>query len=477
MHKLLSISVLAICSSFAGVSFAEAPASAPATQPAPTSVVKRGSLSLDIEVQGSFDPVDAFEVRLRPKAYIGEMTINAVVANGATVKKGDVLLELDPIPMKRALAAAQNEALAAEATLVRAETDAKISAQADQLAFNEQKEALKDAEDGVKWFEKVDGPQMLKMIELNTEQAKNQLDDGQDELDQLKKMYKSEELTNATADIVVKRALRQVDLSKTVYNLTKALADKGRTFNYPRTKQRVDESLESARHQFAMYEAAHIQGKVLRETGLASVRASTEAVKLKLDELTADAEKFTIRAPYDGIVGYGQVVNGVWSGADARALKPGERISGSTILMTLFRPSRLRVALELPELKFFAVKPGQKASIQPTAFPELKYEGMCDVVPRTGGSAGNYPLTISTGEVDVRLVPGMKAQIHMDVPLVENVLLIPVSAVSDSSVMIKIGDKTESRHVLTGRSDGKSIEIISGVREGDEVLKDGKAAQ
>ena len=65
---------------------------------------------------------------------------------------------------------------------------------------------MKEAEESVKWFETVDGPQMLKGVELNLEQAKNQMNDKGDELDQLKKMYKSEELTNDTADIVVKRA-------------------------------------------------------------------------------------------------------------------------------------------------------------------------------------------------------------------------------------------------------------------------------
>jgi len=476
VRKFLSILYLVIFSSVTAISFADAPTSAPATQSAAqTSVVKRGSLSLEVDAQGAFDPVDPFEVRLRPKAYTGEMTINAIVPNGAVVKKGAVLLEIDPAPMKRALAAAQNEMLAAEATQIRAETDAKVAEQSDLLALYQQQEYVKEAEESVKWFEKVDGPQMLKMLDLNTEQAKNQMDDGQDELAQLQKMYKSEELTNATADIVVKRAIRQVDLSKTVYNLTKALSNKLRTANYPRAKQRVDEGLESAHQQFTLFEASQLQGKVLRQTGLASVRAATETVKLKLDDLTADSEKFIVRAPSDGIVGYGQIVNGAWSGADARVLRPGERLSGSTVVMTLYRPGRLRVALELPEVKFFAIAPGQKASIQPTAFPELKYEGMCDVVPRTGGSSGNFPLTISTGDLDTRLAPGMKAQVHMVVPLVENVLLVPVGAVSDSSVSIKIADKIESRHVLTGRSDGKSIEILSGLHEGDEVLSQAKS--
>lgn len=161
------------------------------------------------------------------------------------------------------------------------------------------------------------------------------------------------------------------------------------------------------------------------------------------------------------------------SGPEAtRALRVGEHISPQAVLMTLYRPSRLRVILELPEAKFFTIQTGQKVSINPVAFPELKYEGMCDIAPHTSAAtaAGTYALIISTGDVDARLMPGMKAQLHMDVPLVDNVVLVPTTAVKDSTVTVKTVTGTDSRHVMTGRSDGKSIEILSGLHEGEEVL-------
>jgi hypothetical protein len=138
--------------------------------------------------------------------------------------------------------------------------------------------------------------------------------------------------------------------------------------------------------------------------------------------------------------------------------------------MTLYRPGRLRVALDLPEQKFFIISPGQKASIHPVAFPELKYEGMTDISPHAPVAGGNYALLISTGEVDTRLIPGMKADVSMDVPLVDNALLVPTSAVKEGVVSVKTACGLQSRHVITGRTDGKSIELLSGVHEGEHVL-------
>jgi len=465
------------------------PATAPATQPSgaspastqtsapstPTTAIKRGSLSIVVDAQGAFEPVDPFEARLKLKAYQGELLIKSIAANGAAIKKGDVLLEIDSATMQRTLAAAENEDLAAKANLAKAEADIKVAQEADVLAERQQQDARKQAEDQVKWFETVDGPQTLKQVELGLQQSKDQMDDQQDELDQLKKLYKADDLTNATADIVVKRAVRNLDLYKTLYAMAGERANKVRTFSYPITKQRVYDNLTTAREQYAMFETAQQQAKVLRQTTLEAVRAAAVAAGMKLDDLKADANLLTFRAPFDGSLCYGQVVNGNWSGGDPRTMRAGEHVAGQAVLMTLYQPGRLKIALDLPEAKFFAIQPGQKASISPVAEPELKYEGMCEPGPKTPAAGGaGYAMTLSTGNVDPKLVPGMKAQIHMDVPLVDNVLLAPTTAIVKSTAWVKTANAIESRHVMTGRSDGKSIEILSGLHEGDQVLTQGK---
>lgn len=486
MHQRLILGAALICATLATV----APADAPATQPSTTTAtkpaadvtaVKRGSLSLSIDAQGSFEPIDPFEVRIRPKLYNGELTITAIKPNGSTVKKGDTLLELDSAVIKRMVAASDNDLLNARAARVKAEADAKVAEKADELTSKQQKAALKEAEDALTWFENVDGPQYLKLIDLNMKQFQDQVKDAEDELDQLKKMYKSEELTNATADIVVRRALRNLDYSKQSYAMMEERANKLRTFSYPLIKQRYVDGLETAKEQYALFETTQAEQKVQRKTGLDAVRAAEATAQLHNDELTGDLKKMTVTAPADGVLSYGQIVQGNWQGGDPHMLRVGERVAPQAVLMTLYTPGKLRLVTDMAESRYFAIAPGQKVSLSPVAFPELKYEGQCDPTSRTPAGAmggAGYALQISTGEVDSRLAPGMKATIHMDVPLADDVLLVPNSAVSKSTVWVKDGDgKEESRHVLTGRSDGKSIEILSGVKEGDKVLTHAKTTE
>lgn len=476
MRKPFFLSLVVTCVTVAFAYGADKPATQPAsTEPSPqTSLITHGALTTVIDGQAAFDPIDPFEVRLRFKAYAGELNITSIVPSGSTVKKGDVLLEIDPAAMKRTLAAAGNELLAAKASFDKATADAKVSEQVDAMNLRQQQANLKEAEDNVKWFETVDGPQSLKNVEMQVAMAKNQVNDEQDEIDQLKKMYKSEELTNATADIVVKRAVRQLEMSRVGFTMSEERADKNKKFIYPLSKQRVYDVLESAKYQFAYFQTTQQQTKVLRKTGMATVIAALDAATLKLQELKADAEKLTVRAPFAGVVGYGQVVNGVLSGGDLRAMRPGEHVTAQTVLLTLWHPGRLQLVLDLPEAKFFSIAPGQKASVSPVAFPEVKYEGMCDPHVAGGSSTGNYTLIVHTGSVDPRLLPGMKAQIHMDVTLADSVVLAPLTAVSNSTVSVKTPAGMVSRKIMTGRSGTKEVEILSGLRDGDEVLTQAK---
>src|SRR5262249_48729784 len=139
------------------------------------------------------------------------LTVTKVAGHGAAVKKGDSILELEATHYNWAMEAAKNELANARANLKKVEFDGDLAVKQEALSLRMQEDMVKNAEAGVQWFEKVDGPQMLMQQELLVKQLKDSVGDQEDELDQLKKMYQSEELTNATADIVTKRAVRRLE--------------------------------------------------------------------------------------------------------------------------------------------------------------------------------------------------------------------------------------------------------------------------
>jgi HlyD family secretion protein len=452
------------------------PSTSAATEPA-TTVVKRGSLPMKFDASGYFEPVEPFEVKIRPKVYAGELTITAIAANGSAVKKGEKLLEIDPLYIKRQLEAAESEAAVAKANLTKAEADATIARESEALALRMSKDAVKDAEDAVKWWEGVDGPQMLEQTEDQAKQYREMVEDRKDELDQLKKMYKSEELTSATADIVVKRAIRGLEHAKKGLQWEEEHVEKTETYSYPIAKRKVYDSLTQVKQSLASLQAAQAQSKVARQAGLVGVRAALVVAEQKLSDLQADLAKLTVTAPEDGVLWYGGFAQGNWQGGDPKTLKVGEKIAAQQTVMVLYTPGKMKVVADLQEARYFSVPGGTKAVLRPAAFPEMRLEGTCHAGPRTQvvtQQGAFYPMSIEVGEVDAKLIPGMKAGVQVQVPALENALIVPAAAVVDSAVWVVQNGKEEKRAVVTGHAEGKNLEIISGVSEGEKVLSQGK---
>jgi cobalt-zinc-cadmium efflux system membrane fusion protein len=128
--------------------------------------------------------------------------------------------------------------------------------------------------------------------------------------------------------------------------------------------------------------------------------------------------------------------------------------------------------MELPEAKFFSIHAGIHAAIYPVAFADQKIEGTCDCCPAAPvvtQQGPQYNLTVTCPHLDPKYVPGMRANIKVEVPDAEMAILVPNSAIADGHVSIKTDDGFEQRPVVVGKSDGKHTEIKQGLTEGEEI--------
>ncbi len=388
----------------------------PSTQSASEPATQGAESASTVDAEGYLQPVDPFEVRIRPKAYSGELTIVAAAANGSSVKSGDVLLQLDAEPLNRQLSAARNELTVAQANADHADAEAKLAAESDALAMRQEQDSVRQADDAVKWWETVDGPQMLQQTQLGVKETQAQVDDEQDELNQLKKMYKSEELTNATADIVVKRALRTLEVSQARLAMTRAQADKFKTYEYPIARQKPIDGQTSAHLSLRQLQLAQAQGEILRKAALVTSQAALDDARRKVADLAADAESLTVRAPTDGTVAYGPFTQGAFQ-ADPKSLRIGEKVGPQQVLMTLYSPGKLEARVDLPEAKFAKLRPGVAAIVRSEAFPDIQLHGVCEPavrIPSAGQNGPMYAQTIAIHDIDPRLGPGSRVKVQID---------------------------------------------------------------
>jgi HlyD family secretion protein len=449
------------------------PATTQSTQPAKEiSVVKRGVIHPRIDADGFFEPVDALEVRFRPESYAGDLKIVSVVPHGSSVYKGDVLIEVDASDVKRQIASAEAELENSTAAVAKAKADSELGEQADEIALKIQESELVNAKSALKWFEDVDGKQMLDSAGLQTKTAKAAVEDQQDELDQLKKMYKSEELTNATADIVVKRALRNLEINKVSAGMAKDREEKSKQFDYEREHGRLAFAIEQQTNQVAQIRASQAQSKITRKTALETAIASQDREQKKLDDLNKDLAGMTIKAPFDGVVYYGQLTGGAWVSSGPKALRIDDKVTANQVAMTLFAPGRMRVVADIPESRLLWIKPGDKARIVPMSNPGASLTGTCDAMIAVATNQ-LYSLPVELEKTDPRLSPGQRASVQIDLPNRCDVLTAPCSAIVHGRAKIMTSEGCEeSRNVVTGVCDEKNIEIVSGLKEGETLILD-----
>ena len=448
---------------------AAAPAAPPAPAGPPTVKVSKGDLSLEVRADALFQPVDPFEVKTTFKVYGGTLAVVSVLPPNGLVRKDQLLIAFDRTQVDWALSTTENEWAVARAALAKIEVDQKLAVLAEQMGLRQAEEAVRNGEGTKKWFEEVDGPQMQLSADLMVKQAQTAVDDQTDELDQLKKMYQGEELTTATADIVVRRAVRSLEQGKIVLKMQQERRDKAKAFEYPITRQRMLDGLETTRQGLVAVKAAQEQAAVLRAAAMQAAKTAVEAATKRLADLKEDAAQFQIKSPSDGVLAYGAQADGVWVNGDPKLVKVGERVAAGQVLMRVYRPGKLRLTANLPEAQAFWVEPGMNARVTPAAMPQAGYEGKTAAVetlskPNVGLA---FAVNVDVDNADAKLVPGMRATVAIDAGKVSDVLLVPLSAVSAGKAQVKRKDGTiAEKAVKLGKTDGQQAEVLSGAERG-----------
>jgi multidrug resistance efflux pump len=465
---------------------ADAPATA-STAPAPdtsgkTTLVRRGDLDLALDFQGVFEPVNPLVVRIRTKQYHDDFIVKHAIAAGTKVARGEVLLELESAKIDLAVAAAQNALNIAQANRAKAQADVSLGQQSDALAMSSAKNDLVNAQTSLKRWDDIDAGMQLLAAKLQSRISDFYVENDTDELDQLRKMYNSEELTNETADIVLKRAVRTLDLDTTTNKIAHSITDRYAQFEQGILREQLASRLGQETIGVSQLSAAQIQGKELRDAALVTARAAEAEASKNLDELRGDQGSFTITSGIDGIVVYGNFSQRAWHPIEPEQLAAGEKVQPDQILMTVYRPGDLQLSLQCPEGQTGYFSPGTKVRIVPLAMQDLNYDGICEAMSVIGEAQGPqqaFNLIVDLPSVDGRLAPGFAADVNLDAGTIHDVLLIPLTAVWRDKVWVSKpgpnGTTTEEARIVTlGKSDGENVEIKSGLAEGDEVLTQAK---
>lgn len=159
-------------------------------------------------------------------------------------------------------------------------------------------------------------------------------------------------------------------------------------------------------------------------------------------------------------------------------LEQGERVTAGVPVITLVNTSMIQMKGIVDEMDIPYVKLGGRAIITLDALPDKQVEGRVTYISPIGTIQSGvvfYETTLKLEKQDREFRDAMSATANVIVEERKDVLLLPVGAVSREGggyYVIKVlgEEQSEQVEIKVGLNNGRFVEILSGLKEGDEVL-------
>lgn len=373
------------------------------------------------------------------------------VSEGKRVKKGDILIELDPKSLPQSIILAQADLVNARRALDNLKNSETEKSKAAQTLANAQK-AVDDAQKtrGYKDYQRADNA-TLDQTRANLILAQKTYADARDAYDAVSGLG-DDNPTKAAA--LSAYATARLNRDKVQANLNWLLGKPDAV-----EVAQADANLAVAK---AALDDAEREWERLKD-GVDP--QDIKAAQAKVDAIEATLSYTSLTAPIDGIV-------------TDLPLKVGDQVSQGTTGVRIDDLSDLLIDVEVPEIDINKVKTSQDSELTFDAISNKTYTGKVTQVSKVGVTVSgvvNYVVTITMDNADENVLTGMTASVNIVVNHIENALLVPNRAVKRINgktyiYLLKNNIPTQTEIELGAYSDTES-EIASGdVIDGDMLI-------
>ncbi len=267
--------------------------------------------------------------------------------------------------------------------------------------------------------------------------------------------------------------------------------------------QSTQANLKSVQSDLDYQKANYERYKTLHEKGLISTNDFEQArlSYIKAQQSVTQMQQSVKRAQTN--LGYATITSPIDGVVLSKEVEEGQTVASSYSTPTLFKIAQdltdMRVIADVDEADIGEVKEGLRVTFSVDAFPNDVFEGKVTQVRQQATTESNvvtYEVVISAPNQDLKLKPGLTANVNIHTLDLHDVLAVPLKALrfKPSEMILKKGESiqdTEARQkvwvkegsvlraiaVETGSSNGVQTQIISGLSEGAMVITDVQGGQ
>ncbi len=444
---------------------------------ASTAKVKKGPLRISVTETGT---IQAKEKIIVKNEVEGNTSVIFIVDEGTTVKKGDLLVELDSSNLTTQKMTEETQLQNADAGFISArenlavvENQAKSDMDAARLAFEFAKQDLEKYKNG-------EYPNLKMQAESKITLAEEEYKRAQDKYDWSKRLNSEKYLSKMELDadeLAEKQKKLNLDLAKSELDLLS-------NFTYTRQIKQLESDLSQAEMALERVTRKAKADIVQAEANLKAKEAELKQAKDKLDKTIKQLEKTKIYSPADGQALYAtSTERGPRFGGMTEPLDEGSSVRERQELIHLPTTAGFIAEIGIYESSLDKVSAGLTALIIIDALPGEQFRGKVTSISPVADAMSSfmnpdlklYPAVIELENSEkINLVKsGMSCTAEIIVEQYKDAIYVPVQAVirvdNKPTVFVGSGSNPKPRQVEIGLANNLHIRILKGLKEGEVV--------
>jgi RND family efflux transporter MFP subunit len=403
----------------------------------------------------------------------GSKTIQTLVKEGATVKKGDVLVTMDGSAIQQKIDDTTLDLQKADADLINAKELRDIQESQNAANLEAAQVALTLAQLSLQGY--VDGtyPQSVANAQADLDTAQITLKTKQEDYEQDQKLL-AKGYTNAAdvkdkenALVDARNGLKKAETAMMV--LTK--------YTHPSDLAEKKNDLSQAEKKLARTKRENALAMMQHDADVKAHQQSLDTLKRRMDHYKEQLADCTITAPADGLVVYSSSADR-WSN---NPIQEGATVHNQQSLLRLPDTSTMKAIVRIQEGQVRRVREGQRATVRlgpdmpPLGATVSKISVLADNSQRFWNpDLKEYPVDIVLDSTPKNLKPGMSVSAEIFIRRLNNVIAVPLASLysvgNDAYVFVNKDGKPVPVKVKVEDTNDTHAAIESGLTAGQDVL-------
>lgn len=207
------------------------------------------------------------------------------------------------------------------------------------------------------------------------------------------------------------------------------------------------------------------EGGGVTEVNFKDIEYNYNNTKVQVEQARKQVADAQIKAPVSGTV-------------VSKTVEVGEYANPGNPLGTVVNINKLKINAKVAESDVYSLSEGMEVNVTSPQFPGENWKGNVRFVSPKGDAAHNYTVEVVIDNPKTKLKAGTFVYVDFSRTTNESVIQIPRSALPESVknpyVYINVNNMAIRRTVVPGRELGDNVEILSGLKAGEQVIVNGQ---